>query len=159
MSTPIKGRFIKRGLNSSEKFTPFPQDSTRTVLFSDFPPVLQNNEISRQVGYPKIPVLKKGSAKEKSHLETPSQTSVSQITTTNRAELTPGPPSTQPDPEKMNSNDEIKTQPEKIEARLEEIWLDFDTNNSGTLNKEEAIEFLKSAIKGITEKEATEYQV
>ena len=54
--------------------------------------------------------------------------------------------------DKMNSDDEIK-------AGVEEIWSVYDTDNSGSLDKEQASEFLKSAIKGITGEEATPYQV
>ena len=56
------------------------------------------------------------------------------------------------DVETLNFDNETETQ-------LEELWSIFDRDNSGTLIKDEANEFLKSAIKDITGKEATEYQV
>ena len=54
--------------------------------------------------------------------------------------------------EKMNTDDEIK-------AGVEEIWSVFDTDNSGTLDKEQASEFLKSAHKSITGEEPTTYEI
>ena len=70
----------------------------------------------------------------------------------NCAELTFGFSLSQLDVETLNSDDVTETQ-------LEDLWSIFDRDNSGILNKDDANEFLKSAIRDITGKEPTEYQV
>ena len=48
---------------------------------------------------------------------------------------------------------------EDYEKGVEEIWAVFDDDKSGKLDKEQATEFLRHAIKSITGEPAGDYQI